>query len=69
MNENTSVTIDGKEYLVDGLSDQAKAQVINLRVVDEEIRKIEQQLAIYRTARGAYARALKGELNKATAGH
>lgn len=69
MNENASVTIDGKEYLLDGLSDQAKAQVTNLRVVDEEIKKIEQQLAIYRTARGAYARVLKGELNKATAGH
>lgn len=69
MNEATknTVTIDGKEYSLDSLSENAKSQIANLRVVDEEIRKIEQKLAIYRTARATYARALKDDLNKAQA--
>jgi hypothetical protein len=60
--ENT-LTVDGKTYAVDRLSESAKAQVINLKVVDEEIRRIEQRLAIYRTARAAYAHTLKTELD------
>ena len=69
MNEATknTVTIDGKEYSLDSLSENAKSQIANLRVVDEEIRKIEQKLAIYRTARATYAQALKNDLNKAQA--
>lgn len=61
--ENT-LTVDGRTYALDALSDNAKAQVVNLKVVDEEIRRIEQKLAIYRTARTAYARVLKTELDK-----
>lgn len=59
------LTIDGREYDLGSLSEQVRAQVTNLRVVDEEIRRIEQKLAICRTARNAYARALKGELDRA----
>lgn len=61
-----SLTIDGKTYDVASLTDAARAQVGNIRVVDEEIKKIEQQLAIHRTARAAYGRALKEELDKTT---
>lgn len=63
-NDKTSITIDGKEYDPALLSPSARAQVGNIRVVDDEIKKIEQKLAIYRTARAAYARALKDELDK-----
>ena len=59
-----TVTIDGTEYNVNDLSDNAKAQVTNLRVTDAEIEKLKQQLAIYQTARTAYARALQEELPK-----
>lgn len=62
-----TVTIDGKEYFLDSLSENARSQLTNIQVVDEDIRKIEQKLAIYRTARATYARALKDELNKALA--
>lgn len=64
-----TLTVDGKEYPVESLSDNAKAQVANIRVVDEEIKKIEQHLAVYKTARAAYARVLQGELNKAEQPH
>jgi len=64
-----TITIDGTEYNVADLSDNAKAQVTNLRVTDAEIEKLKQQLAIYQTARTAYARALGEELPKTEATH
>lgn len=59
---NQTITIDGKEFNVNDLSENARNQVINLRVTDAEIEKLNQQLAIYQTARTAYARALSEEL-------
>ncbi|MCG6659762.1 hypothetical protein HOP52_18595 [Halomonas campisalis] len=57
-----TITIDGVEYQLSELSEEARAQVINLRVTDQEIAKLKQQLAIYQTARAAYARALGEKL-------
>jgi len=62
--QQQTVTIDGTEYNVADLSENAKQQVANLQVTDAEIEKLKQQLAIYQTARTAYARALGGELPK-----
>lgn len=62
--QKQTITIDGTEYNVNDLSDNAKAQVTNLRVTDAEIEKLKQQLAIFQTARTAYARALSDELPK-----
>lgn len=62
--QKQTITIDGTEYNVADLSESAKAQVTNLRVTDAEIEKLKQQLAIFQTARTAYARALSDELPK-----
>jgi len=62
--DQQTLTIDGTEYNVADLSDNARQQVANLRVTDAEIEKLKQQLAIYQTARTAYARALSEELPK-----
>lgn len=56
------ITIDGVEYAADQLPEAARAQVVNLRATDQEILRLEQQLAIFRTARAAYAQALKSQL-------
>ncbi|MCG5495848.1 DUF6447 family protein [Ectothiorhodospira variabilis] len=58
------ITIDGKQYDVNDLSENAKSQIANLRVTDQEIQRLNQQLAIAQTARAAYARALEAELPK-----
>lgn len=63
-NKAQTLTIDGKEYSVAELSDNARAQITNLRVTDQEIARLQQQLAITQTARTAYANALKAELPK-----
>lgn len=57
-----TVTIDGTDYPLDSLSEQAKAQLTNLRVVDQEIARLQMQLAIHQTARATYARVLQAEL-------
>lgn len=60
--QSKTLTIDGKEYDLDKLSEEARNQVVNLRVTDQEIARVKQQLAIYQTARSTYAQALKKSL-------
>lgn len=64
MADGQTISIDGKDYVVDALTDEAKAQLGNLRVVDMELQRLEQRKAIAQTARNAYARALQAELAK-----
>lgn len=57
-----TLTIDGKQYNVADLSENARDQVVNLRVTDEEVANLKRKLAIAETARIAYAQALSKEL-------
>jgi len=59
-----TIKIDNKDYDTDKLSEQAKAQLINLQVCDQEIQRLQAQLAIAQTARMAYAKALGEALPK-----
>ncbi|MDP1541590.1 MAG: DUF6447 family protein [Polycyclovorans sp.] len=59
-----TLTIDNVEYNVADLSEAARAQVVNVRVTDDEIQRLNRLLAIAQTARTAYANALKNELPK-----
>lgn len=52
------LTINGTNYATAKLSDAAKAQVANVQVVDAEIARLQQQLAIAQTARNTYVAAL-----------
>jgi hypothetical protein len=62
-----NITIDGKEYDVDKLSDEVKGQLGALQFSDAEIQRLQAQLAMMQTARGAYANALKTALEKGSA--
>ena len=64
MTEPKTITINDKEYILDNLSDAAKAQLVSLQLTDQEITRLQQQLAIAQTARNAYAQALNAELPK-----
>lgn len=64
--QKQTITIDGTEYNVADLSENVRSQVVNLRVTDAEIEKLKQKLAIFQTARTAYAKALGEELPKQT---
>jgi len=59
-----TVKINDKEYKLADLSNEAKAQLTNLRVCDAELQRLKAQIAITETARNAYARALDAALPK-----
>jgi hypothetical protein len=59
-----NITIDGKEYDTDQLSDEAWNQLISIQFVDRKVQELNLELAAYQTARNAYAKALSGILNK-----
>ena len=62
MPEPKIINIDNKEYPIDTLSDVAKTQLMNLRVVDREIARLQTQLTIAQTARSVFARTVKSNL-------
>ena len=53
-----TITIDGKEYKIEELSNEAKTQIVNIRTADAEIQKIKNQLAMMNAARSYYAAKL-----------
>ena len=58
------VTIDGKEYDTENLSDEAKSNIQNVQFCEQKIAELKRELALTQTARNAYAQALKGALPK-----
>ena len=59
-----TVTIDGKEYNIDDLSVNAKEQLASLQFVQNELKRLESQIAVFKTAQNSYSRALGEEINK-----
>ena len=57
-----NITIDNTEYDLDSLSVEAKSQLQMLQITEQEIIRLNMQLAITQTARNAYAKALKEAL-------
>lgn len=57
-----SITIDGREYNLNELSDSARAQLGSMHVTDQEINRLQGLMAITQTARIAYAKELKSKL-------
>lgn len=57
-----TVTIDDKEYALDALSDEVKANLTSVQLVDQKIAQAQQEIAILQTARNAYVAALKEAL-------
>ena len=66
-NANQKITVDGVQYALNDLSAEAKKQLMNLRVTDQEIARLQAQQAIAQTARAAYASALRAALPQAAA--
>tara|TARA_B100000579_G_C22390584_1_gene647069 strand:- start:29 stop:214 length:186 start_codon:yes stop_codon:yes gene_type:complete len=59
-----NITIDGKDYNLDDISDNAKNQLASLQFVQSEMRRLESQMAVNKTAASLYTNALKNELEK-----
>jgi len=56
------ITIDEKDYDTDALSEEAKAQIVSIQFVDQELQRLNAQAAIMQTARIAYSKALSDAL-------
>ncbi len=57
-----TIKIDNRNYDLDTLSDEAKAQLISMQFCDQELARLQAQAAAYQTARQAYAKALQAAL-------
>ena len=57
-----TITIDNQPYDLASLSAEAKAELQMLQATEQEIARLNVQLAIAQTARNAYASALKQKL-------
>ena len=62
-----NIKIDGKDYDLDDLSEEAKAQLASLQFVDSELQRLNAQSAVLQTARVAYSKALNDALPKTAA--
>ena len=51
--------IDGESYEIDDFSDEAKAQLISYRFAEQELSRLDAQVAVVKTAKNAYLVALK----------
>jgi hypothetical protein len=58
----STITIDNKEYDLNLLSDEAKAQLASIQFVDAELVRINAKAAALQTARMAYGKALQAAL-------
>ncbi len=52
------IKIDNKDYELDTLPDQAKAQLNSLQFVESELQRLSAKAAVLQTARAAYAKGL-----------
>ena len=57
------ITIDGVDYALDSLSDNAKAQVVNIQFVDNQMQQLRNELAVADNAMIGYSAALKKEIS------
>ena len=65
---NQTISIDGVDYDLSDLSDNAKAQLVNIQFVDAQIQQLNNEWAVADTARIGYTNALKAEIAKIETG-
>jgi hypothetical protein len=56
------ITVDGIEYNTEDLTDNGKAQLASLQFLEVQMAKLNNEIAVYQTARNAYLAALKAAL-------
>lgn len=66
MTQVPTLTLNGKDYVISDLSEGARLQVANIQIVDAELARLQQQVAIAQTARNAYMAALVAEVDAAS---
>lgn len=57
-----TLDFEGKKYPISSLSEQARVQIGNIQVADQEVARLRVQLGLAQTARAAYLQALRAQL-------
>lgn len=58
------ITVDDIEYNTEDLSENSKAQLASLQFLEVQMAQLNNEIAVYQTARNAYIAALKVELEQ-----
>lgn len=58
------ITVDSMEYNTEDLTNNGKAQLASLQFLEVQMKKLQNEIAVYQTARNSYVAALKLELEK-----
>jgi hypothetical protein len=61
-NPMPKITVDDIEYNTEDLSENSKAQIASLQFLEVQMSKLNNEIAVYQTARNTYVAALKAEL-------
>ena len=56
------IAVDGIEYNTEDLTDNGKAQLASLQFLEVQMTKLQNEIAVFQTAKTAYIAALKAEL-------
>lgn len=64
--QKATLTVDGKDYDPETISDNAKNLIRNVQFADQELTRLRMQVAAIQTARQAYVNSLKAELETDT---
>ena len=56
------INVDGIEYNSEDLSDNGKAQLASLQFLEVQMKKLQNEIHVFQTAKSAYLNALKVEL-------
>lgn len=59
------ITLDGLDYDTEDFSDNGKAQLASLQFLGIHVRRLQAEIAVYKTAHNTYIGALKAEIAKA----
>ena len=57
-----TIKIDNKEYDLDTLSEECKAQLASIQFVEQELARLQAQTAVLQTAKASYLQGLKASL-------
>jgi hypothetical protein len=58
------LVLDGVEYDAELLSDHGRAQLASLQFLEAQLARLQQDAAVYRTARETYLQALKADIER-----
>jgi Family of unknown function (DUF6447) len=60
------ITINNKEYDMGLLPEKARGNIVSIQFVDAEIKRLEAQLSVMKTARLAYSLELDGQIKESS---